>query len=263
MSVLEDILASTRADLEERKRRVPLASLEPAQPRRPGFRAALAAPGLALIAEFKRASPSAGPIRPDADVAATVGAYESGGAAAISVLTEERSFHGSLADLRAAADACALPLLRKDFILDSYQLHEARAAGASAILLIVAALDPGLLHELHDCALELSLDPLVEVHDAGELAAATAIGARLIGVNNRDLRDFSVDRERTFALLDAMPADAIVVSESGISTVADLQRLEAAGVGAALIGERLMRDGDPAGALRELRAGLPARFRGD
>jgi indole-3-glycerol phosphate synthase len=259
MTVLDDILTSTRADLATRKRAVSLGELvDTARPERPSLREALAQPGLALIAEFKRASPSAGPIRPEADVAAVARAYEAGGAAAISVLTERHHFQGSLDDLRAAAGACALPLLRKDFIVDTYQLHEARAAGASAILLIVAALEQRLLRELHDAARELSLDALVEVHDAAELELAAAIGAQLIGVNNRDLRDFSVDPERTFALLDGMPDGAVVVSESGITQIADLRRLRSAGVDAALIGERLMRDGDPAAALREMRAELGA-----
>jgi indole-3-glycerol phosphate synthase len=259
MTVLDDILTSTRSDLATRKRAVSLGELaSAAQPDRPSLRQALAQPGLALIAEFKRASPSAGPIRPEADVAAVARAYEAGGAAAISVLTERHHFWGSLDDLRAAAGACELPLLRKDFIVDTYQLHEARAAGASAILLIVAALEQSLLRELHDAARELSLDALVEVHDAAELELAAAIGAQLIGVNNRDLRDFSVDPERTFALLAGMPDGAVVVSESGITRIADLRRLRSAGVDAALIGERLMRDGDPAVALREMRAELGA-----
>lgn len=257
MTVLAEILASTRAALDERKRRRPLEELSDAPgPPRPSFHDALAQPGLQLIAEFKRASPSAGPIHPGADVAEVARAYEAGGAAAISVLTEEPHFHGSLEDLRAAAHACTLPLLRKDFVLDPYQLHEARAAGASAVLLIVAALERELLRELHQAARELSLDALVEVHDADELEAAAAAGALLIGVNNRDLRDFSVDFERTFELLEAMPEGAIVVSESGIRSAADLARLHAAGVDAALIGERLMREPDPAGTLAQMRAEL-------
>ena len=253
MSVLEDILATTRADLEQRKRAVPLGALAAAAPpRRPSLRDALAQPGLQVIAEFKRRSPSAGPIRPGSSVSEIARAYELGGAAAISVLTEQRNFGGSLADLREAAQACSLPLLRKDFIVDPYQLHEAVAAGASGVLLIVAALDADLLGSLHAAARQLSLDVLVEVHDAGELALARSIGAELVGVNNRDLRDFSVDPERTYALLAAMAPDTIVVSESGIANPRDLARLDAAGVDAALIGERLMRADDPALALREL-----------
>ena len=257
MTILDTILATTRQDLEQRKRKVPLgeiATLPP--PKRPSFRNALAQPGLKVIAEFKRRSPSAGEIRTGSSVAEIARAYEAGGAAAMSVLTEQRNFDGSLDDLRAAAAACELPLLRKDFIVDPYQLHEAAAAGASAVLLIVAALGKDELRSLHEAAQELSLDVLVEVHDAGELALAASVGAELIGVNNRDLRDFSVDAARTFALLAAMPAGAIVVSESGISTAADLRELNAAGVDAALIGEHLMGAADPAGALRELLAAL-------
>ena len=257
MSVLDDILATTRRDVEQRKINAPISDLaRSARPARPSFRDALAQPGLAIIAEHKRRSPSAGAIRPGSSVAEIARAYELGGAAAMSVLTEAHSFGGSLDDLQAAAAACSLPLLRKDFIVDRYQLHEAVAAGASAVLLIVAALDRRTLADLQGAARDLSLDVLVEVHDAAELAVAVAAGAELIGVNNRDLRDFSVDPERTYQLLDSMPAGALVVSESGIATAAELARLNAAGVAAALIGERLMRAGDPAVALRELRGRL-------
>jgi indole-3-glycerol phosphate synthase len=257
VSVLDEIIATTRRDLEQRKRAVPLSELAlQGRSGRPSFRDALARPGLAIIAEHKRSSPSAGPIRPGSNVAELARSYEKGGAAAMSVLTEEHRFGGSLEDLREAAASCSLPLLRKDFIVDTYQLHEASAAGASAVLLIVAALEANELSELHDAARELSLDVLVEVHDAAELEVAAAVAAELIGVNNRDLRDFSVDPQRTYALLDAMPAGALVVAESGISTAEELARLSAAGVAAALIGERLMRAPEPAAALRELRDGL-------
>jgi indole-3-glycerol phosphate synthase len=208
-----------------------------------------------VIAEHKRRSPSAGEIRPGSNVAEIAQAYERGGAAAISVLTEERSFDGSLEDLRAARAACALPLLRKDFILTDYQLAEADSAGADAVLLIVAALEPGQLRELHAGAAARGLDALVEVHDADELAVALAAGASIVGVNNRDLRDFTVEIERTFALREEIPAGVLVVSESGIWTAAHLQRLREARVDGALIGERLMREDDPAAALRALRDG--------
>ncbi len=181
-------------------------------------------------------------------------AYERGGAAAISVLTEERHFDGSLDDLREAHAACRLPLLRKDFIVDVYQLAEAAAAGASAVLLIVAALEPAALSSLHSEAGRRGLDVLVEVHDRAELELACAAGAEIIGVNNRDLRDFSVDIERTFGLLEAIPDEAIVVAESGIATPEHLDRLRRHGVHAALIGERLMRESDPALALAALRS---------
>ncbi len=255
MSVLEEILADTRAELE-RRRRAPASSPPElrGERREPhAFRDALSAPGLSIIAEHKRRSPSAGAIRPGSSVAEIAGAYERGGAAAVSVLTEEHHFGGSLDDLREAHAACRLPLLRKDFIVDAYQLGEAAQAGASAVLLIVAALEPAALGELHRDAVEHGLDVLVEVHDRDELDVALGIGAEIVGVNNRDLRDFSVDVERTFALLEAMPAGTIVVAESGIATAEQLARLDAAGVQAALIGERLMRERDPAAALAALR----------
>ena len=253
MNVLDDILVSTRADVERRRRAVPEAALAAASDRpRHAFRDALAAPGLSIVAEHKRRSPSAGPIRPHSSVREIAGAYERGGASAISVLTEERHFDGSLEDLREAHAACRLPLLRKDFIVDSYQLAEAAWAGASAVLLIVAALEPAALSALRVEAEERGLDVLVEVHDRSELEHALAAGAELIGVNNRDLRDFSVDIERTFGLLDAMPDSAIVVAESGIWTPEHLARLRRAGVDAALIGERLMREPDPEQAMRAL-----------
>ena len=257
MSVLDDILASTREDVERRRREVPASALEPATALVPhAFHKALAAPGLQIIAEHKRRSPSAGPIRPGSSVAEVARAYERGGAAAISILTEERHFDGSLADLREARAACALPLLRKDFIVDSYQLAEAAAAGAAAVLLIVAALDRAQLLALHAEAAERGLDALVEVHDGGEVEAAVEVGAAIIGINNRDLRDFSVEVERTFTLLDRIPSGILVVSESGISTATHLGRLQRAGVDAALVGERLMREADPAAALLALRAGV-------
>ncbi|MGD0198789.1 MAG: indole-3-glycerol phosphate synthase TrpC [Solirubrobacteraceae bacterium] len=253
-TILDQIVASTRIELERRKPSTPVELLATVPAPRAGLRDALARPGLSLIAEFKRRSPSAGAISADAQVADVARAYERGGATAMSVLTDEPYFGGSLEDLRAAATACSLPLLRKDFIIDSYQLHEARAAGASGVLLIVAALPQLALASLHGAARELGLDVLVEVHDRDELARAAAIGAELIGVNNRDLRDFSVDPDRTFALLEEMPAGALVVAESGISSSAQLARLAAAGVAGALVGERLMRAADPALALRELLA---------
>lgn len=253
-SVLDRILGQTRAELERRKREVPLPALEasaaPSAPR--GFRYALQGSGMAVIAEFKRRSPSAGPLHESPDLLDIVAAYERGGASALSVLTEGPNFAGSLEDLRAARSACGLPALRKDFVVDPYQLHEARAAGADAVLLIVAALGQGDLVALHELARDLDLDVLVEVHDAEELRRAVDAGAELIGVNNRDLRDFSVDVERTFRLLDGMPASATVVSESGISEAEQLRRLSQAGVHAVLVGEALMRASDPEQALKRL-----------
>ena len=254
MTVLERIVAETREEVERRKREAPIETSVAlgAQGR---FREALARPGIGVIAEFKRRSPSAGALREDADVEALAGAYERGGASALSVLTEGPNFEGSLEDLRTARASSGLPILRKDFIVDPYQLYEARAAGADAVLLIVAALDEEELAALHDCAATLGLDVLVEVHDSQELARAAHVGARLIGVNNRDLRDFTVDVRRTERLLGEMPAGATVVSESGIAAPEQLRELERQGVSAVLVGETLMRAPDPRGALAALLEG--------
>ncbi len=254
MTVLDRILAETRVEVERRKRERPLQ--EDASHPRPGcFRDALAAPGIGAIAEFKRRSPSAGGLREGADIAEIARAYERGGASAMSVLTEGPNFDGSLEDLRAARAACELPILRKDFVVDPYQLHEALQAGADAVLLIVAALDQDELAELHELSSMLGLETLVEVHDREELARAEQAGARLIGVNNRDLRDFSVDVARTARLLPYMPVGAMVVSESGIGTPQQLGELEHLGVAAVLVGETLMRAADPEQALAGLLTG--------
>jgi indole-3-glycerol phosphate synthase len=254
-TVLDEILARTRLDLARRMHELPLAGLkgreEPYLPRH--FRAALNGPEIAVIAEFKRRSPSAGSLRENAALGEIVSAYERAGAAALSVLTDAPHFEGSLEDLGQARAACALPILRKDFIVDAYQLHEARAAGADAVLLIVAALEPVALAELHRQARELGLDVLVEVHDSAELEVALGTGADLIGVNNRDLRDFSVDLGRTERLLAEIPRDVTVVSESGIASAEQLCGLHEQGVQAVLVGESLMRAPDPEIALRALR----------
>jgi indole-3-glycerol phosphate synthase len=258
VTILDEIVATTREDVARRRRAVPESELAAGGRGRVAgaFAAALAAPALAVIAEHKRRSPSAGPIRPGSSVGALARAYERGGAAAMSVLTEERHFDGSLEDLLEAGRACALPLLRKDFIVDSYQLAEAAWAGAAAVLLIVAALEPAALRSLHDEAGKRGLDALVEVHDEAELEVALGAGAAIVAINNRDLRDFSVEIERTFSLRDAVPDGVLVVSESGISTPAHLARLQRHGVHAALVGERLMRAADPAAELVALRAEL-------
>jgi indole-3-glycerol phosphate synthase len=256
-TVLERIMQSTREEVERRKRELPQRELEAQAPRGLGerrLRGALTAPGVGVIAEFKRRSPSAGTLRQAPDVKEMASAYERGGASAMSVLTEGPNFDGSLDDLRAVRQACDLPLLRKDFIVDPYQLHEARAAGADAVLLIVAALGDGELAGLHGEASALGLDVLVEVHDRDELRRALSVGADIVGINNRDLRDFSVDVERTFRLLPELPEAVVSVSESGIATAAQLSRLEDAGVDAVLVGEALMRAPDPEAALRALRA---------
>jgi len=251
-TVLERILATTREDVERRRGDRPLTA---APSRRPPhlFRDALAAPGLSIIAEHKRRSPSAGRIGHGVGVGEIALAYQRGGAAAMSVLTEQPNFGGSLDDLRAARAAVAIPIIRKDFVVDSYQLAEAVDAGADAVLLIVAALVPDRLAELHDEAVRLGLDVLVEVHDSAELAVALDVRPAVIGINNRDLRDFSVDLERTLALAPLIPDGTIVVSESGLDSPGSLRRLSDAGVHAALIGEALMRAADPADALRALR----------
>ncbi len=255
-SVLARILQSTREQLEQRKRAISLEQLrrsateQPPAPR--GFRAVLARPGISVIAEFKRRSPSAGVLRDHANLAELVRAYERGGASALSVLTEEANFAGSLEDLRATRAQCLLPVLRKDFIVDEYQLLEARAAEADAVLLIVAALSDSELSALHEQAHALGMDVLVEVHDRDELDRALAVGAESIGVNNRDLRDFSVDLQRTMQLRGAIPDDVIVVSESGIGSCEQLRELEREGVDAVLVGESLMRAAEPERALRAL-----------
>jgi indole-3-glycerol phosphate synthase len=261
-TVLARILAETRATIEQRKRELSLAALEAQAAARvardldgaPGrFHEALARPGIGVIAEFKRRSPSAGSLSAGvAGVAEIVSAYERGGAVALSVLTEGPNFGGSLEDLGTARGACDLPILRKDFVVDPYQLHEALLAGADAVLLIVAALDQRELASLHELARRLGLDVLVEVHDRDELERAARIGARLIGINNRDLRDFTVDVSRTSRLLAAMPTGITVVSESGISTAERLRALEREGVAAVLVGESLMRAPDPQRALANL-----------
>ncbi len=256
MNVLERIVAGTREDVRRRRAEIPLSALESALAGRGDdrpFSEALTLPGVSVIAEHKRRSPSAGEIRAGATVAEVVLAYERGGAAAISILTEGKHFGGSLDDLRAARSASALPILRKDFIVDPYQLYESAAAGADAILLIVAALDARVLAELHAEARSLDLDVLVEVHDEDELACALEVlDADVIGINNRDLADFSVDIERTFELLADIPAGKTVGSESGFHAREQLDALERVGVDAVLIGESLMRADDPEAALRAL-----------
>jgi indole-3-glycerol phosphate synthase len=207
---------------------------------------------LSLIAEFKRRSPSAGEIRPGAELEALVAAYEAGGASALSILTEEREFGGSVDDLRSARECCDLPILRKDFTVDTYQLYEAAVHGADAVLLIVAALDDDKLYELYDEATALDLDCLVEVHDEDDLERALALEAEVIGINNRNLHDLTVDIETTHRLVTHVPAGKTVVAESGYESRDQIEELERIGVDAVLIGETLMRADDPAELLREL-----------
>ena len=255
MNVLDRILDDTRSEVERRRREVPLSNLEQAVAARGDerpFSEALTRPGVSIIAEHKRRSPSAGLIREGATVADVVCAYERGGAAALSILTEPHHFGGSLDDLRDARATTNLPILRKDFVVDPYQLYEAAAAGADAVLLIVAALERLDLARLYEEARAIDLDVLVEVHDEDELETALEIDADVIGINNRDLHDFSVDLERTYELLSDVPAGKTVVSESGIETREQVEDLERVGVDAVLIGEMLMRAPDPEDALRSL-----------
>ncbi|MGA7256893.1 MAG: indole-3-glycerol phosphate synthase TrpC [Terracidiphilus sp.] len=265
---LDTILAATRSTLEAARASVPLAELERRaalhQPR--GWAAALrrrASPGPALIAEIKKASPSRGLIRADFDVEWIARRYEAGGAAALSVLTDEPFFQGSLRNLELASRAVRLPCLRKDFILDEYQIVEARVHRADAILLIAAALKPEEIKRLAAAARALALDLLVEVHSQEELQMVLDTlgenGASAIGVNNRDLRTFEVDIERSLELAESIPAGVLHVAESGISSHADIARLRSAGFDAFLVGESLMREPDPGAALKELIAGAPVR----
>jgi indole-3-glycerol phosphate synthase len=260
LSVLDRIVDDTRDEVKRRRKQVPLAELEAlldhrnVDTSRP-FSEVLTRPGISLIAEHKRRSPSAGAIREGSSVVEVVQAYERGGAAALSVLTEPFHFAGSLDDLREARAATTLPVLRKDFIVDPYQLYEAAAAGADAILLIVAALEVDDLADLLHEAGALDLDALVEVHDEKELETALEVEADVLGINNRDLDDFSVDIERTYDLLSDVPAGKTVVSESGFSSRDQLDELERVGVDAVLIGETLMRAPDIEAACRALTFG--------
>jgi len=256
VSVLDRIVESTRQDIELRRREVPLADLEQQAAGRDHddrpFAEALVRPGISVVAEYKRRSPSAGSLRDEAAVAEVVNAYERGGAAALSILTEGRHFAGSLEDLEQAHRSSTLPILRKDFVVDPYQVYESAAAGADALLLIVAALRPADLGQLRAEAASLDLDVLVEVHDERELDAALELEADLVGINNRNLQDFTVDVERTFALLSEVPAGVTVVSESGYHAREQLDELERVGVDAVLVGESLMRAEDPEAACRAL-----------
>jgi indole-3-glycerol phosphate synthase len=258
--LLETILAATRRIVEVRAGREPQADLArraDARPARPGcFRAALARRDrVNIIAECKRRSPSRGVLRADYDAVAIATSYARGGAAAISVLTEPTFFDGSLADLSGVREAVETPLLRKDFIVTEYQLFEARATGADAVLLIVAALSSRELQSLAGRAASLGLEVLVEVHDAQELMVAIDAGATIVGVNNRNLRTLAVDVRASEDLMAGIPSGVVAVSESGLRTRADLQHLRAAGYRAFLIGERFMLADDPEAAVRQLLLG--------
>jgi indole-3-glycerol phosphate synthase len=255
MSTLDQLVVAAREAVERRRAETPLSELEGQLsgrgPDRP-FNEALVRPGLSVIAEFKRRSPSGGEISAGADVAEVTSAYERGGAAALSVLTEESSFGGSLADLRAAREATSVPILRKDFTVDPSQLYEAAVHGADAVLLIAAALELSELARLHEEARAIDLDCVVEVHDADDLERALEIDCDVIGINNRDLRDLGVDLETTQELLTDVPAGKTVVAESGYQSRAQIEELDRIGVDAVLVGESLMRAPDPEEAVREL-----------
>ncbi|MBB4617052.1 indole-3-glycerol phosphate synthase TrpC [Sphingomonas abaci] len=256
MTILDTIMTHKRGEVAARKARTSDADLAAriaaaGAPR--GFRAALdARAGHALIAEVKKASPSKGLIRPDFDPPAHARAYQAGGAACLSVLTDEHFFQGADDYLVAARAAVTLPVIRKDFMADPWQAAESRAIGADAILLIVAALDDGPLAEIEAAALELGMDCLVEVHDEAGLERALRLRSRLIGCNNRDLRDFSVDVSRSYRLKALAPADCTFVAESGLNSRADLDAMAAHGVHCFLIGESLMRQDDVETATRAL-----------
>jgi indole-3-glycerol phosphate synthase len=254
--MMDQLIAGAREGVEARRAELSQADLEARlsgrREDRP-FNEALTRPGLSLIAEFKRRSPSAGALAADSiDLAAQVAAYERGGAAALSVLTDERHFGGSLEDLRAARAACDLPIIRKDFIVDPYQLYEAAVNGADAVLLIVAALSDGDLRSLYQEARSIDLDCLVVVHDDAELERALEAGAEVIGINNRNLDDMSVDIGTTYELMPDVPAGKTVVAESGISGREELAELDRVGVDAVLIGGALMAAADPEAKVREL-----------
>ena len=257
--VLARILARKREEVAERNTRVSrteiflrLADAPPPRGCAAALEAKIAAGHAAVIAEVKKASPSKGVIRPDFQPAQIARSYEAGGAACLSVLTDVDFFQGADAYLQEARAACALPVLRKDFTIDPYQVHEARALGADCILLIVAALSAGQLAELCGTAMGLGLDVLVEVHDIDELERAIQVPAPLLGINNRSLRSFEVSLDTTLSLQGAVPRDRRLVTESGIHTAADVARLRAAGVQAFLVGEAFMRAPDPGLALRSL-----------
>ncbi|HEY3700542.1 MAG TPA: indole-3-glycerol phosphate synthase TrpC [Spongiibacteraceae bacterium] len=258
-TVLKKILARKHEEVAQRRQLVGFAELEVranAQPSARDFVDAIASRvdkgQPAVIAEIKKASPSKGVIRANFDPAAIAGSYQRGGAACLSVLTDVDFFQGSDAHLQAARAACKLPVLRKDFTVDPYQVVEARALGADCILLIAAALSDDQLDELSDVALQWGLDVLVEVHNHSELERAIPLGNRLLGINNRDLHTFETRLETTFELLDDLPDDTIVVSESGIHTRDDIVQLRQRGVNAFLIGEAFMRAQDPGTELQRL-----------
>jgi indole-3-glycerol phosphate synthase len=255
-NILDTIVEARRASVAHRKRVLPDVALkiavEKKVPLPRDFPGALTQSGLNVISELKKASPSLGVIREKYSPAELALGLESAGTAALSVLTEEDFFSGSLGDLKEASKATKIPILRKDFIIDPWQVWETRAAGADSFLLIAAVLDDESLRELLDLGHTLKMEPLVEVHSREELDRVLNAGARIVGINNRDLRDFQVHLETSLALVKAIPEECIAVSESGLHSHEDLERLRSAGFDAFLIGEHLMKREDPGAALREL-----------
>ena len=247
-TILDEIVAAKRLEIERAKHDLPEAKLrerlDDTPPPRDFLAALASSDSIGLIAEVKKASPSKGIIRADFDPVAIARIYQEHGASCISVLTDRPYFQGSLEYLRRIRPVVELPLLRKDFILDTYQLLEARTAGADAVLLIAECLDDGSLQALHDATIELGMTPLVELYEPANLPRVLDMGAKLIGINNRDLHTFKTDLAHTVRLRGQIPADRLVVGESGIRTHRDVQRLEAAGVGAILVGESLMASPD-------------------
>jgi indole-3-glycerol phosphate synthase len=253
LSILERILAAKRAEVAAAKKRLPEVEVQNAPPVR-DFVAALRAKRPAVIAEIKRASPSKGLLRKDFDPAAIASSYAAGGAACLSVLTDREFFQGAPEHLAAARAACALPALRKDFVIDPYQVFESRALGADCVLLIAACLEDAQMRSLENLAHGLGMAVLVEVHDAAELERALWLDTPLIGINNRNLRSFETRLETTLELVPRVPPDRIVVTESGILSRDDVARMRSRGVHAFLVGEACMRAADPGAALAELLA---------
>lgn len=260
-ATLNNLIEAARARLPAlRRRRHEIVTLARGAPQPPSWRSAFTEDVVGVIAEVKRRSPSAGEIARDLDPAALARAYGSGGACAVSVLTEREHFGGSLEDLESVRASVSLPVLRKDFLLDPVQVYEARAAGASAVLLIVRALDAGALADLVAAARDAGLGSLVEVHDRTELDAALATGADVVGVNSRDLDTFSVDVDGVRDILRAIPAGVVAVAESGLAHRTDVERVAQWGADAVLVGTALARSPDPAAAVRAL-VGVPRRGR--
>jgi indole-3-glycerol phosphate synthase len=254
-TILDEIVRWKQVEVAQNRRAKPLhtlrADLARAAPPRE-LATVLRAPGVSLIAEIKRASPSKGPLRPDLNPQSLAQTYEANGASAISVLTDHRFFRGSLADLRVVRRSVNLPILRKEFVLDPYQVYEARAAGADAVLLIVAALSDTQLESLYTCICDLGMTPLVEVHEEGELRRALALTPQVVGINNRDLTTFRVNLETTERLRSIVPGEIVVVAESGIHNADDVDRLADCGVDAMLVGESLVRAHDVGAQMQRL-----------